>query len=55
VIPAPQTVRFAVFEADLKTGELRKNGIKIKLQEKPFQILSMLVERPGELVTREEL
>lgn len=55
MIPAPQTVRFAVFEADLKTGELRKNGIKIKLQEKPFQILSLLVEHRGELVTREEL
>lgn len=55
VNPALQTLRFAAFEADLKTGELRKNGIKIKLQEKPFQILSLLLEHPGELVTREEL
>lgn len=55
MIPAAGTKRFASFEADLKAGELRKNGIKIKLQERPFQILSLLLERPGELVSREEL
>jgi len=48
-------VRFAVFELDLESGELRKYGVKIKLQQKPFQILTLLLERPGEIVTREEL
>jgi DNA-binding winged helix-turn-helix (wHTH) protein len=48
-------IRFGVFEVDLRAGELRKNGVKIKLQEQPFQILAMLLERPGEIVTREEL
>ena len=48
-------VRFAVFELDLESGELRKHGVKIKLQQKPFQILALLLEHPGEVVTREEL
>jgi TolB-like protein/DNA-binding winged helix-turn-helix (wHTH) protein/Flp pilus assembly protein TadD len=48
-------VRFGVFEADLGTGELRKHGRQIKLQEQPFQVLTLLLARPGELVTREEL
>jgi Tol biopolymer transport system component/DNA-binding winged helix-turn-helix (wHTH) protein len=48
-------VRFGAFEVDLRAGELRKHGLRIKLQEQPFQILAMLVEHPGELVTREEL
>jgi len=48
-------LRFAEFEADLRTGELRKRGLRLKLQEKPFQILALLLERKGELVTREEL
>src|SRR5712692_10081185 len=48
-------IRFGVFEADLQAGELRKQGLKIKLQDQPFQILAMLLERPGELVTREEI
>jgi DNA-binding winged helix-turn-helix (wHTH) protein len=51
----PRVLRFGVFEVDLQEGELRKNGIRIKLQEQPFQILLILVERHGELVTREEL
>src|ERR1700675_2555516 len=50
-----QCIRFAVFEVDLESAELRKHGIKIKLQQKPFQILALLLERPGEVVTREEL
>ncbi len=50
-----EKVRFGVFEADLRTGELRKHGIRIHLQRQPFKILAALVERPGELVTREEL
>jgi Tol biopolymer transport system component/DNA-binding winged helix-turn-helix (wHTH) protein len=51
----PRVVRFSVFEVDLRAGELRRNGVKVKLQNQPFQILSMLLERPGEVVTREEL
>jgi cholera toxin transcriptional activator len=50
-----KSLRFGIYEADLTTGELRKNGSLIRLQEQPFQILAMLLERPGELVTREEL
>ncbi len=52
---ATQVVRFGVFEADLKSGELRKNGVKIKLQEQPFQVLAMLLEHPGDVVTREDV
>jgi eukaryotic-like serine/threonine-protein kinase len=48
-------IRFGIFEADLQAGELRKQGFKVKLQEQPFQVLVMLLERPGEVVTREEL
>ncbi len=48
-------VRFGVFEADLRTGELRKSGIRIRLQSLPFKLLSILLEHPGEIVTREEL
>src|ERR1700748_960564 len=47
--------RFGVFEADLRTGELTKLGKRVRLQEQPFQLLAMLLERPGELVVREEL
>ena len=52
---SPRVVRFGVFEVDLRTGELRRSGLKIRLQDQPFQILAMLLERPGEVVTREEL
>lgn len=48
-------IRFSVFELDLKAGELRRKGSKIRLQEQPFQILASLLEHPGEVVTREEL
>ena len=51
----PSVVRFGVYELDLRAGELRKSGLKIKLQDQPLQILAMLLERPGEIVTREEL
>jgi len=44
-------IRFSTFELNLETGELRKQGQKIKLQEQPLQILAALLERPGELVT----
>src|SRR5215471_9647322 len=50
-----QVVRFGLFEVDLQTGEIRKGGRNINLQEQPFQVLATLLERPGELVTREEL
>src|SRR5881296_389468 len=49
------TIRFGVFEADFRAGELRKRGVKIKLQEQPLQILQMLLQHPGEVVTRTEL
>lgn len=48
-------IRFGVFEADLDLRELRKSGIKLKLHDQPFQILAALLERPGEIVTREEM
>ncbi len=46
---------FGVFELDLRAGELRKHGLRVRLQEQPFQVLAMLLEHPGEVVTREEL
>jgi cholera toxin transcriptional activator len=47
--------RFGVFELDLAAGELRKNGAKLRLQEQPFQVLALLLERAGDVVTRDEL
>ena len=47
--------RFGVFEADSTTGELRRQGVRIKLHSQPFQVLFLLLERPGELLTREEI
>src|ERR1700722_14896446 len=47
--------RFGVFEADAATGELRKQGIRVKVNVQPFQVLLMLLERPGERLTREEI
>ena len=55
MLPARSTIRFGVYELDLRNGELRKQGVKVKLQEQPFQILRILLEHPGEVVTREEL
>ena len=51
----PGRLRFGIFEADLRTGELKKRGARIRLQEQPFQVLAVLLARPGELVTRDEL
>jgi len=48
-------LRFGVFEADLASRELRKNGTKIRLQDQPFQVLALLLENRGQVVTREEL
>ena len=51
----PSALRFGVFELDSKAGELRKNGMKVRLQGQPIEILVLLLQRPGEIVTREEL
>ena len=51
----PRGYRFAAFELDLTTGELRKNGIKIKLQDQPLTVLKLLLDHQGGLVTREEI
>jgi TolB-like protein/Tfp pilus assembly protein PilF len=53
--PGQTAVRFAEFEADFRTGELRKGGVTVNLQEQPLQILQMLLEHPGQVVTRDEL
>ena len=52
---ASDIVRFGTFEVNLRTGELRKRGIRIALQEQPLRILAALVEQPGEIVSREDL
>jgi Tol biopolymer transport system component/DNA-binding winged helix-turn-helix (wHTH) protein len=52
---SPQVVRFGAFEVDLRAEELRKGDRKIRLRGQPFQVLAMLLERPGEVVSREEL
>src|SRR5438270_13905105 len=58
-MPAPQhrsrIARFGIYELDFAAGELRKNGVKLRLQEQPLQILAALLERAGDVVTREEL
>jgi Tol biopolymer transport system component/DNA-binding winged helix-turn-helix (wHTH) protein len=51
----PRLIRFGAFEADVRTGELRKDGVKLKFGGQPFQVLAILLERTGEVVTREEL
>ena len=51
----PHLVRFGVFTANLSSGELWKSGFRIRLQTQPFQILEAFLERPNELITREEL
>jgi DNA-binding winged helix-turn-helix (wHTH) protein len=51
----PGAIRFGVFEVDPRSGELRRNGSRVKLQEQPFQILLTLLAKPGEVITREEL
>src|SRR5437899_9267170 len=52
---ARRVLRFGVFQVDLRAGELFKQGIKIKLQQQPFRVLALLLEHPGEVVTREDL
>ena len=53
--PHPARYRFGTFEADAATGELRKQGIRIKVNVQPFQVLLLLLARPGEVLTREEV
>src|SRR5947208_17144612 len=48
-------LRFGVFEVDVRAGEVRKQGVRVKLQEQPYQNLTILVQRPGDVVKREEL
>jgi TolB-like protein/DNA-binding winged helix-turn-helix (wHTH) protein/Flp pilus assembly protein TadD len=55
VVPPPRLIRFGVFELDLRSGELQKQGRKIRLEGQPVQVLVCLLENPGELVSREEL
>jgi DNA-binding winged helix-turn-helix (wHTH) protein len=50
----PLLIRFGVFEADLRAGELRRNGVKVRLQDLPFRALALLLSRPGEVISREE-
>jgi TolB-like protein/DNA-binding winged helix-turn-helix (wHTH) protein/Tfp pilus assembly protein PilF len=52
---ASPLIRFSVFELDLRAGELRKNGAKVRLEGQPLQVLALLLEQPGQMVTREEL
>ena len=53
--PVQSVVRFAAFEVDLRTRELRKRGLRIRLQDQPFRVLELLLKHPGDVVTREEL
>ena len=55
--PFPHTsvLKFGVFEVDLRSGELRKSGVRIRVQQQPIKVLEILLERPGEVVAREEL
>jgi len=52
---SPAILRFGAFEIDIRSGELRKQGVRIKLQEQPFHVLAVLLQQPGEMVTREDL
>jgi DNA-binding response OmpR family regulator len=53
--PTQPNYRFSIFEVDPSAGELRRNGVRLRIQDQPFQILLRLLERPGKVVTREEL
>ncbi len=54
-MPENGTYRFGVFELDSRTRELKKHGVRIKLQDQPVRILLLLVQHPGEVVTREQI
>jgi DNA-binding winged helix-turn-helix (wHTH) protein/Tol biopolymer transport system component len=55
VSPAEDVIRFGLFELDLKAGQLSRNGTKLRLPQQPLQVLAVLLERPGEILTRDEL
>ena len=55
VTSIPRILSFGIYEADLRVGELYRAGMRVRLQEQPFRILAALLERPGDLVTRDEL
>src|ERR1700727_3538930 len=55
VSPAEDVIRFGLFELDLKAGQLSRNGTKLRLPQQPLQLLAILLERPGEILTRDEL
>ena len=54
-VPQTRRTRFGAYEVDLRSGEIYKHGIRLKLQDQPFQVLAILLEHAGEVVTREEL
>ena len=54
-VPNSPVVRFGVFEVNLQTGEVRKSGLRVRVQQQPIKVLEILLENPGEVVTREEL
>jgi len=54
-VPTRRLVQFGVFEVDFESGELHKRGMKVRLQDQPFKVLQVLLERPGQVVTKEEL
>src|SRR5450432_1067965 len=54
-VSVPALVRFGVFEADLRSGELRKSGVRTKIQELPFQVLRVLLSHPNQVVSRDQL
>ena len=55
VHPTSPRIRFGVFEVDLQTEELYKSGMRVKIQNQPFKVLSLLLERPGEIISRDEM
>ncbi len=54
-VSSEQTFRFGLFEADVARNTLSRNGVRVKIQDQPFRVLILLLERPGEIITREEL
>jgi DNA-binding winged helix-turn-helix (wHTH) protein len=52
-MPTPSFIRFGPFTVDLDSGELRRDSVKLRLQAQPFQLLTLLLMRPGEVVTRD--
>ena len=55
ITPVPTVIRFGNFEVDVRAGELRRGGLKVKLGGQPFDVLIALLEKPGQVITREEL